>query len=152
MTPAKRRSVYESTSPACRQPAELHLLQTPEIRRSGKRSAVTGGVAWRQGRIETLGVSRRPNYPDSITHSRSNGPVYAVGIGFLPRRHAFTLTRSDWIIKARKSSGMIDTPWTLCREIWEPTRKALQEVLTGDESTEEVGRAVRRIVRQQLGI
>jgi maltose-binding protein MalE len=38
----------------------------------------------------------------------------------------------------------------LCREIWEPTRKALQEVLTGDESAEEVGKAVRRIVRQQL--
>jgi hypothetical protein len=45
-----------------------------------------------------------------------------------------------------------ETAWTLCREIWEPTRKALQEVLTGDESTEEVGKAVRRIVRQQLDI
>ena len=42
--------------------------------------------------------------------------------------------------------------WTLSREIWEPTRKALQEVLTGDESAEEVGKAVRRIVRQQLEI
>ena len=45
-----------------------------------------------------------------------------------------------------------ETAWTLCREIWEPTRKALQEVLTGDESTEKVGKAVRRIVRQQLEI
>jgi hypothetical protein len=45
-----------------------------------------------------------------------------------------------------------ETAWTLCREIWEPTRKALQEVLAGDESAEEVGKAVRRIVRQQLDI
>ena len=45
-----------------------------------------------------------------------------------------------------------ETAWTLSREIWEPTRKALQEVLTGDESAEQVGKAVRRIVRQQLEI
>jgi hypothetical protein len=44
------------------------------------------------------------------------------------------------------------TAWTLSREICEPTRKALQEVFTGDESTEQVGKAVRRIVRQQLEI
>jgi hypothetical protein len=43
-----------------------------------------------------------------------------------------------------------ETAWTLSREISDPTRKALQKVLTGDETAEAVGREVRRIVRQQL--
>jgi hypothetical protein len=44
------------------------------------------------------------------------------------------------------------TAWTLSQEISEPIRKALQEVLTGDENAEEVGKKVRRLVRRQLGV
>jgi excisionase family DNA binding protein len=44
------------------------------------------------------------------------------------------------------------TAWTLCREISEPIRKALQEVLIGDESAEEVGKRVRTLVWRQLDV
>lgn len=44
------------------------------------------------------------------------------------------------------------TAWALSQEIREPIRTALKRALTGDENPEEVGKQVRRLVRQQLEI
>jgi hypothetical protein len=42
------------------------------------------------------------------------------------------------------------TAWTLDQEIREPIRKALEEILTGDEDAGAVGITLRRLVRRQL--
>jgi hypothetical protein len=44
------------------------------------------------------------------------------------------------------------TAWTLSQEISEPIRRDLEQVLTGDEGTEELEKRVRRLVRRQLKI